>query len=151
MRQMQRRLSGAGHFKFIRKIMIGYKPLILLVMTIFCIPNVQGQIVSKISSGEKPAYSIGDEFTIQFQLTVDPKSCQDGMAKTGIYPSGIEITNKSDWQELRKGLWQITVKCKITGNKKGFGQLTVVRKTDKQDLFKQVKFNIRKNVDFANE
>lgn len=131
--------------------MIGYKSAILLFMLAFGALNSQAQIVSKITSGEKPTYSVGDEFAIQFQLTVDPKSCQDGMSKTGIYPSGIEITSKSDWQELRKGLWQIILKCRIIGNKKGFGQLTIMRKTDKQDLFKQVKFNIKKNVDVKSE
>ena len=131
--------------------MIFYKPAILLFLMAFCTLNVQAQIVHQIISGEKPAYSAGDEFIIQFQLTVDPKSCQDGMAKTGIYASGMEISSRSDWQELRKGRWQIILKCRMNGNKKGFGQLTVVRKTDKQDLFKQVRFNIKKNVDFANE
>lgn len=117
----------------------------------FCALNIQAQTEYKIISGEKPAYSVGDEFAVQFQLTVDPKSCQDGMAKTGVYASGMEISSRSDWQELRKGLWQIILKCRINGNKKGFGQLTVVRKTDKQDLFKQVRFNIKKNVDIKGE
>lgn len=131
--------------------MIGKKSLILLVTIIFFVLNSHGQVAYKFDSGEKQTYSIGDEFAIQFLLTVDPKSCQDGMSKTGIYPSGIEITGKSDWQELQKGLWQIKLKCKIMGNKKGFGQLTLVRKTDKQNLFKQVKFNVGKNVGIGNE
>jgi len=109
------------------------------------------QIQYKTVSGEKPFYAPNDKISIQFQLTVDPKSCQDGMAKTGIYASGMKITSRSDWQELWKGTWQITLECQITGNKGEFGQLTVVRKTDKQHLFEQVKFKVRKNVDFKNE
>jgi hypothetical protein len=102
------------------------------------------QVRYKILSGEKSVYAANDEISIRFQLSVDPNSCQDGMEKTGIYASGMQIQEKSEWLELKKGLWQIVVKCKITGNKKGFGQLTVVRKTDKQDLFEQVKFKLTK-------
>jgi hypothetical protein len=125
--------------------------VILTVLFIGAILSSKAQVSYKIISGEKSIYAQNDEINIQLQLTVDPKSCQDGMEKTGIYVSGIKILSKPEWLELKKGLWQITLKCQITGNKKGFGQLTVVRKTDKQDLFKQVKFNIRKNVDFENE
>lgn len=102
------------------------------------------QVRYKILSGEKSVYAANDEISIRFQLSVDPNSCQDGMEKTGIYASGMQIQEKSEWLELKKGLWQIVVKCKITGNKKGFGKLTVVRKTDKQDLFEQVKFKLTK-------
>ncbi len=117
----------------------------LLIVLLFATAAAvaQEQVVSKIISGEKQEYRAGDELTILFQLTVDPKSCQDGMSKTGIFSSGITIVSKSDWLELKKGLWQITLKCRMTGNKKGFGQLTVIRKTDKQNLFKQVKFEIK--------
>lgn len=102
------------------------------------------QVRYKILSGEKSVYAANDEISIRFQLSVDPNSCQEGMEKTGIYVSGVQIQEKSEWLELKKGLWQIVVKCKVTGNKKGFGQLTLVRKTDKQDLFEQVKFKLIK-------
>ena len=122
--------------------------LFLLVLFLLVSATVlRAQIDCKFISGEKSEYVIGDLFTIQVQLTVDPKSCQDGMAKTGIFSSGISIVSKSEWLELKTGLWQISLKCKITGNKKGFGQLTVIRKTDKQNLFRQVKFEIRKHED----
>lgn len=128
-----------------------YKILPSLCFFILLSGKLRAQVETKIISGEKPCYEINDEFSIQIQLTVDPRSCQDGMEKTGIYPAGLHISSKSDWLELRKGLWQVVLKCKVTGNKKGFGQLTIVRKNDKQDLFKQIKFNIRKNVDITRE
>ena len=121
--------------------------LALLAFLVTLVPqNLQAQVKTKFISGEKTEYSIDDEFTLQFLLTVDPKSCLDGMVKTGIFSSGLKIVNRSDWSELKKGVWAITLKCRVTGNKKGFGQLTIVRKTDKQDLFEQVKFKIRTNV-----
>jgi len=121
----------------------GILKLILTILFFGAILTSQAQVSYKIISGEKSVYAPNDEISIQFQLKVDPKSCQDGMEKTRIYPSGMKILNKSEWLELKKGLWQTTVKCLITGNKRGFGQLTVVRKTDKQDLFEQVKFKIK--------
>jgi hypothetical protein len=121
----------------------------LEMLMLFFLVSIAGkaQIETKFISGQKPEYIINDQFTIQFKLTVDPKSCRDGMEKTAIFPSGIKIEDKSEWTELQKGVWQITLKCVITGNKKGIGQLTVVRRNDKQDLFEQVKFKIIKNVD----
>ena len=121
--------------------------LLLIFFVAFLCIGVRAQVAEKIIAGEKSEYVAGDNFTIQFQLVVDPQSCQDGMEKTGIYASGIAIESRSDWTELKKGLWQIVLKCRVVGNKKGAGQLTIVRKTDKQDLFKQVKFKIRKDVD----
>lgn len=127
--------------------MVKLRFLLIALITIFICAQLQAQVTEKIISGEKTEYVPGDRFTIQFQLVVDPQSCQDGMEKTGIYASGISIENRSEWTELKKGLWQIVLKGRIVGNKKGMGQVTVVRKTDKQDLFKQVKFKIRKDVD----
>lgn len=116
----------------------------IIAVLIFLFSGIAGhsQVSYKILSGEKLVYAPNDEICIRFQLTVDPQSCHDGMEKTGIYASGIQIQEKSEWTELKKGLWQITARCRITGNKKGFGQLTIVRKTDKQDLFEQVKFKL---------
>lgn len=127
--------------------MTKFRVLLIALLTLFVCAQLQAQVIEKIISGEKTEYLAGDNFTIQFQLEVDPQSCQDGMEKTGIYASGISIENRSEWTELKKGLWQIVLTGRIVGNKKGMGQLTIVRKTDKQDLFKQVKFKIRKDVD----
>ena len=122
-----------------------FRFLIVLLFFVNIVNSGIAQVQCKIIRGEKVHYRSGDELSIQFQLIVDPKSCQDGMEKTGIYSSGMKILDKSDWLELKKGLWQITLNCKLIGTKKGFGQLTIVRKTDKQNLFKQLKFEVQKD------
>lgn len=147
MRPMRRRLPSKSHYNHLN--MNRFQIFVTTVVLILCSINIRAQVESKIISGEKAWYAVGEEFTIQFKLNVDPKSCKDGMEKTAIYSSGVKITSRSEWTELQKGLWQITLKCLVTGNKKGVGQLTVMRKTDKQDLFEQVKFNIRKDVDIS--
>lgn len=126
--------------------MIKLRLALLVFLVTLASQDIQAQVKTKFISGEKTEYSINDEFTIQFQLTVDSQSCLDGMAKTGIFSSGLKIVNRSGWSKLKKGVWTISLKCQVTGNRKGFGQLTIVRRTDKQDLFEQVKFKIRTNV-----
>ncbi len=144
---MRRRLSTKSYHQHLG--MSRFQTITIAVFFMLCSVSSQSQAISKVLSGEKTEYAINDEFTIQFNLKVDPKTCKDGMEKTAIFSSGLKIINQSEWIELQKGLWQITMKCLVTGNRKNLGQLTVMRKTDKQDLFEQVKFNIRKDVDLS--
>jgi hypothetical protein len=94
----------------------------------------------EILSGKKSAYNPGDKLMLLITVEVDAKTCVDGMAKTKIYSSGLKINGKTEWHELEKGLWQTKVDCEIIRNKKSVSQLTLVRKTDKDNIFKQLKF-----------
>ena len=118
----------------------------LLILLTFAIQG-WSQVSHKFITGEKPLYAPGDEFRLQVMIKVDPATCPDGMAKAGIYTSGITTIEKSDWHETGKGLWQVTLSGRITGNKKGYSQLTIVRKTDKNNLFGQIRFNHDKHAE----
>ena len=120
--------------------------LIPIVLLLFCsFLKAQAQVEYLIVSGEKEVYEVNEEVKVQFTLHVDQKACKDGMEKTGVYVSGLEIISKSAWIELTKGTWQINLVCRVKGNKKGTGLLTVVRKNDRDNLFSQIKFNINQH------
>ncbi len=101
------------------------------------------QVMTRIISGEKGAYVKGDKLIIEVIIEVNPKSCKDGMSMTKVYPSGLEITDRLDWIELKPGVWKTRVNCVIGVCKKGVGMLTIIRRTDKDQLMYQQKFNMQ--------
>lgn len=121
-----------------------FLPRLFLIfsMTFSLLSTAKGQCEHKILSGEKLQYNVDEEVKIQIILHPDPKACKDGMEKTAIYASGMEILSRSCWTEICKGSWQVILVCKVKGNKKGIGQLTVVRKNDRDNLFDQIKFQV---------
>ncbi|MBK8806006.1 MAG: hypothetical protein IPO21_04895 [Bacteroidales bacterium] len=102
------------------------------------------QIVIKYQNGEKANYAIDDVVTLSIVIKVPPETCIDGMNQTKLYQSGISIIEQLEWQELKKGLWQKKVILKITGNKKDFATLTIMRRNDKQSISQQIRFNYTK-------
>lgn len=119
--------------------------LFFVILTCSAILKAEGQVEYRIITGEKEIYHLQEELKIQLLLHTDQGGCKDGMEKTGIYASGIEIVAKSAWTELSRGSWQILLHCRITGNRKGMAQLTIIRKNDKDNLFRQIKFKINQN------
>lgn len=102
------------------------------------------QIAIKYTNGEKATYAIGDLVSLSIEIKVPPETCIDGMNQTKLYQSGISIIEQWEWQELKKGLWQKKVLLKITGNKKDFATLTIMRRNDKQSISQQIRFNYTK-------
>jgi hypothetical protein len=123
---------------------IRYKLLFfsLVLLSIFTPGHAQVQV--KITKGEKRAYNRGDEICLSVNISVDPQTCRDGMNQVKFYPSGLVIKETGEWNELEKGLWQKDLMCIIQGNKKGYGQLTIMRRVDKQSFVHQEKFNLIK-------
>lgn len=102
------------------------------------------QIAIKYTNGEKANYAINDLVSLSIEIKVPPETCIDGMNQTKFYQSGISIIEQSEWQEIKKGWWQKKVLLKITGNKKGFAKLTIMRRNDKQSISQQIRFNYPK-------
>ena len=121
-------------FKFLRTAI----PLIfcLFLLSTCCF----GQVKTRVILGEKGVYSPGDAVTIQILVTVNPKTCIDGMALTKIYARGMEIKKRAGWKEQKPGIWENLIICTISNSKKGFGMLTIVRRTDKDQFMVQLKF-----------
>lgn len=103
-----------------------------------------GQVAITYTNGEKATYAINDMVSLSIEIKVPPETCIDGMNQTKFYQSGISIIEQSEWKELKKGLWQKKVTLRITGNKKEFATLTIMRRTDKQSFSQQIRFNYKK-------
>lgn len=120
--------------------------LLFFSLVFLSIPTLNvAQVQVKITKGEKNAYNIGDEIRLCICISTDPQTCKDGMNQVKFYPSGLVIKEPGDWKELKKGVWQKDLTCIIRGNKKGYSQLTIMRRVDKQSLIHQEKFNLIKH------
>lgn len=118
--------------------------LIAVVCFAFLSLGCYSQIAIKYIKGEKATYAIDDSVSLSIEIKVPPETCIDGMNQTKLYQSGISIIEQWEWQEIKKGLWQKKVLLKITGNKKDFATLTIMRRNDKQSISQQIRFNYTK-------
>jgi len=116
------------------------RKLLILMMLLFS-SVAWSQVKFTYNDGKKEVYVVGDKVQITIEIQVPPETCADGMQKLKILGSGLKITSLSDWTEVRKGLWNKKIECVIETNKKSFSQLTVFKRSDKQDLVVQEKFN----------
>jgi hypothetical protein len=117
---------------------------LIILWIIFCPVILIGQVTINYTKGQKDKYNLNDEIGLSIMVTTRPQACLDGMKRTKLYISGIEITEQSEWQEVKKGLWQKKVDIRITGNNKGFGMLTIHRKSEEDSFIQQVKFYFEK-------
>jgi hypothetical protein len=109
---------------------------------LFCINLfAMAQVSTTITQGAKSTYSIGDKVEITIVLTTPKETCADGLNHVKLFQSGINIQKQNSWKEVKKGLWQKEIILVITGNKKGFGMLTIMRRVDKQSFTYQQRFN----------
>ena len=69
-----------------------------------------------------------------------PETCTKGMKQVKIYLSGLKREKLSDWKELSKGLWTARITLSVTDKARKAGKLTIMRRVDKEDLFKQELF-----------
>ncbi len=115
---------------------------IFVCLTVFMVTqdNLYAQIDFKIEKGMKPAYAIGDTVVLLVKVKVNPKTCTDGMSRTKNFLSGLKITEKGNWQETIKGVWLNRYRLVTESNKKGMGQFTISRRTDKDNLVKSIQF-----------
>lgn len=114
----------------------------LLILLMFAFSSITwAQVKFVYLSGKKDIYNVNDKVRITIEMQVPPETCVDGMKKVKILGSGLHIISLGNWTELRKGLWYKNIECVVETNKKSFSQLTVFKRSDKQDLVVQEKFN----------
>lgn len=120
------------------------KYLLLGICLVFTSLGCLGQVQTKITQGEKTCYLLGDKIEMTILVTTLHQTCMDGMEQIKLYKSGIDIPKQSNWKELKKGLWQKDITIIITGNKKGFGMLTIMKKSDRQSFTYHKRFDFIK-------
>ncbi|MGQ1783961.1 MULTISPECIES: hypothetical protein [unclassified Saccharicrinis] len=91
---------------------------------------------------KKSNYAIGDTLRIKIQVNIPPEICSDGMQKTKIYLSGLDIIEQSQWNAMDNRNWAKEMTLKVRPNKKGMGKITAFRKADKGEFFIQEKISI---------
>jgi hypothetical protein len=103
----------------------------------------QAQVKLTLTQGAKNVYNTGDKVEVTIEVSVPPETCADGLEQVELFQSGIDIERQSNWTEIRKGLWIKKINITISGNKKGYGMLTVIRRTDKQSFTFQQRFDYK--------
>lgn len=91
------------------------------------------------TNGKKDIYDIGDTIKVLIQVNMPLEICNDGVQKTKIYLSGLEINKQSEWKQMNTGLWKKEMVLIINSNKKAQSKITVLRRADKGDFFIQEK------------
>ena len=102
--------------------------------------KMYGQVNIQYVKGGKTNYNIGDTVVLSVRIKAPEETCIDGMKTTKLFQKGISIINQSEWQEIKKGLWQTTISLIIKGNKKKEAILTIFRRNDKQSISHQEQF-----------
>ncbi len=117
--------------------------IILLILLCFSL-NSTAQISFHFLQGKKSTYNVSDIIELQVQLISQPQTCKEGMKQAKIFVSGLSIESQSDWNSSTKGVWLKQIKLRIIDNGKQKAKLTVMRKVDKESLFHQEEFSIKK-------
>jgi hypothetical protein len=105
--------------------------------------NAFSQISIRYLNGKKTCYHYGDTIRIEVMMSLNPKSCLEGMKKSYIYLSGCEDILKSQWMKRANNIYQKNLALKVTGNAKNKAKLTLTRNTDKESYFRQETFNVK--------
>ncbi len=79
-----------------------------------------------VINGQKASYSQNDELTAKITVKFTHRSCPEGINKTELKPSGLEIAQATKWVETSAGVWERKLKLKVTANK-GKAVLNAVR------------------------
>ena len=109
----------------------------------FFIGHLFAQIQFDYLTPKKNSYKTGDVITMNIRIKTLPETCLKGMNRVKTYVSGLKIDEISDWKELTKGLWQAKITLTVIDNKKKSAKLTVMRRVDKEDLFRQEIFSLQ--------
>jgi hypothetical protein len=112
-------------------------PAILLLFLLFANVPVFAQVKIQVVKGSKQAYGPNDQIQVQIQAKSLPETCAAGMKLTKVFVSGFEMSSQSEWKMLAKGLWVKELQLSVLGNGAREGKLTVIRRVDKESLFKQ--------------
>lgn len=121
--------------------------IIIIRLSIICIihfcvsATTIAQIKTTITQGSKSVYSVGDKIEMTIVINTPIETCADGLGQVKLFQSGIEIQKQSNWKEIKKGTWQKEISLTITGNKKDYAMLTVMRRADKQSFSYQQRFD----------
>ena len=110
---------------------------ILLAITSF---QLSSQIRLEYTTPRLPAYKSGDKIELNIIIKTRPETCTKGMKQVKMYVSGLTKEKLTDWKELSKGLWMTHITLSVTEKAKKAGKLTIMRRVDKEDLFKQELF-----------
>lgn len=110
-----------------------------LLCLFFCFISLTAfsQISLNYLDAKKNSYTPGDLINLEIILKCRPETCLDGMKQTKIFVSGLEIEKQTAWKERSKGTYQKEIQLKVVKGKKKQSKLTILRKVDKESLFKQ--------------
>jgi hypothetical protein len=111
----------------------------MLLFTFSCFSQIQFSVIK----GGKSIYKIGDKISLDINLKTLPETCSDGMKKAKLYVTGFDIENQTEWAQTNKGLWNKKINLIFIDNKKKIAKITIMRKVDKESLFKQMEFNMQ--------
>lgn len=114
---------------------------LLVLSTAF---NSHDEIKLQIIDGKKEAYSIGDEIKLLITVYVPSQTCVEGLKQIKIFQRGVTIIKQIEWSEKTKEIWQKEIILEISGNKKAYGLLTIMRRADKQSFLYHERFPYKK-------
>ena len=114
---------------------------ILFFLAVLCI-QLTGQIRLEYTTPRLQTYKPGDKIELNIIVKTRPETCTKGMKQVKIYMSGLKKEKLSDWKELSKGLWTTHITLSVLETAKKSGKLTIIRRVDKEDLFKQELFPV---------
>ena len=102
------------------------------------------QIQISVTKGNKEVFRPGDKIELLIQLKTLPVTCADGMKRAKVYVSSMEIDSQTDWAQTGTAIWTKKIYLSFIETKKDEAKITVMRRVDKESLFKQLVFKIQK-------
>jgi hypothetical protein len=124
--------------------MIKVQHTVLLVCLLMGALTAPAQITLHFDGSKKSAYLPGENQTLQIQMVCQHETCLSGMKQSKIFASGLEIAQQSAWQQKSPGIFTKQLTVRFLETKKPTAKLTIMRKVDKDDLFRQEVFNLKK-------
>lgn len=124
--------------------MIELKKALLLIILAFYVFTAASQITLNYVEAKKAVYTLGDVIHLQVTMKCTPETCLSGMKQSKIFVSGLKIEKQSAWKEISKATFQKQLQLKVVKGKKDKSKLTILRKVDKESLFFQEFFPIKK-------
>jgi hypothetical protein len=118
---------------------------ISLLLVLCCFLTTTAQITVRFPEPKKATYAVGETVVVQVCLKCAPETCLDGMKQSKVFLSGLEIKHETDWKQLSKGVFRKNMELIFLKSKKNTAKLTLLRKSDKDDLFKQEVFFLKIN------
>jgi|GEM_PF-2001562 len=110
-------------------------PMIAAALCITLLMSAQVRI--DYTNGRKTTYQQGDRVELSITLRCVPETCLSGMRQSKIFLSGLGMVSQTDWKQLGTGLFQKLISVEITEGKSKESKLTVMRRVDKESLFRQ--------------